>query len=145
MSSAVLKPEPQGIVACTISRDVQIFDLLIEDMEAALGENWGDLSFDDAAAYLQQPDAAGMQFVTIAMDHDDENNLDQIADIIRVAKSQQIKVILITEDVTPAALHQLLRDGGDKFIPYPLPEHELARAIERVLTPTRTDCHSART
>jgi pilus assembly protein CpaE len=135
MSSAVLKPEPQGIVACTISRDVQIFDLLIEDMEAALGENWGDLSFDDAAAYLQQPDAAGMQFVTIAMDHDDENNLDQIADIIRVAKSQQIKVILITEDVTPAALHQLLRDGGDKFIPYPLPEHELARAIERVLTP----------
>ena len=135
MSSAVLKPEPQGIVACTISRDVQIFDLLIEDMEAALGENWGDLSFDDAAAYLQQPDAAGMQFVTIAMDHDDENNLDQIADIIRVAKIQQIKVILITEDVTPAALHQLLRDGGDKFIPYPLPEHELARAIERVLTP----------
>jgi len=40
MSNAVLKSEPQAIVACTISRDVQIFDLLIEDMEAALGENW---------------------------------------------------------------------------------------------------------
>ena len=52
MSNAVLKSEPQAIVACTISRDVQIFDLLIEDMEAALGENWGDLSFDDAASYL---------------------------------------------------------------------------------------------
>jgi pilus assembly protein CpaE len=85
---------------------------------------------------LQQPEASDLQFVTIAMDHDDETNLDQIAGIIRVAKDQQIKVILITEDVSPASLHQLLRDGGDEFIPYPLPEHELARAIERVLTPS---------
>lgn len=60
MSSAALIPEPMSIVACTISRDVQIFDLLIEDMETALGENWGDLSFDEATAYLGQPDAAGL-------------------------------------------------------------------------------------
>jgi len=42
---------------------------------------------------------------------------------------------LITEDVSPASLHQLLRVGGDEFIPYPLPEGELSEAIERVLTP----------
>lgn len=136
MSNAVLKSEPQAIVACTISRDVQIFDLLIEDMEAALGENWGDLSFDDAASYLHQPEAASLRFVTIAMDHEDEDNLDQISHVISVAKSKDIKVILITEDVSPAALHQLLRVGGDEFIPYPLHEHELASAIDRVLTPT---------
>lgn len=136
MSNAVLKSEPQAIVACTISRDVQIFDLLIEDMEVALGENWGDLSFDDAASYLHQPEAASLRFVTIAMDHEDEDNLDQISHVISVAKSKDIKVILITEDVSPAALHQLLRVGGDEFIPYPLPEHELASAIVRVLTPT---------
>jgi len=130
-----MKSDPQTITACTISRDVQIFDLLIEDMETALGENWGDLSFDDAAAYLQQSEADGLQFVTIAMDHDDEDRIDQIATIIRAAKTREIKVILITEDVSPAALHQLLREGGDEFIPYPLPEHELGRAIERVLTP----------
>lgn len=135
MSNAVLKSDTQAIVACTISRDVQIFDLLIEDMEAALGENWGDLSFDDAAAYLEQPDAASLEFVTVAMDHDDEENIDQIASIIGIAKSKGIKVILITEDVSPASLHQLLREGGDEFIPYPLPEHELSKAIERVLTP----------
>lgn len=33
--------EAAPIVACTISRDVQIFDLLIEDMESLLGEAWG--------------------------------------------------------------------------------------------------------
>lgn len=136
MSSAALQSDQQPIVACTISRDVQIFDLLIEDMETALGENWGDLSFDDAATYLQQPEAADLQFVTIAMDHEDEERLAEITQIISIAKANQIKVILITEDVSTAALHQLLREGGDEFIPYPLPEAELARAIERVLTPT---------
>jgi len=135
MSSAVLKSDPSAVVACTISRDVQIFDLLIEDMETALGESWGDLSFEDATAYLQQPEAQDLQFVTIALDHEDEDRIAQIAQIIRMAKESDIKVILVTEDVSPAALHQLLREGGDEFVPYPLPENELSNAIERVLTP----------
>jgi len=135
MSSAVLQHEPQPIVACTVSRDVQIFDLLIEDMEAALGEQWGDLSFDDAIPFLSQPDAAALKFLTIAMDHEDEDRLPLISQIIASAKAKDIKVILITEDVSPAALHNLLREGGDEFVPYPLPENELSRAIDRVLTP----------
>jgi len=134
-SNAIHKSDSPALVACTVSRDVQIFDLLIEDMEAALGESWGDLSFDDALAFLRQPDAAELQFLAIAMDAEDEVNLDRIAAIISAAKTQEIKVILITEDVSPAALHKLLREGGDEFVPYPLPENELANAIERVLTP----------
>lgn len=134
-SNAAAKNEPQPIVACTISRDVQNFDLLIEDMEAALGETWGDLSFDDALPFLQQPDSRTLEFFAIAMDHEDEANIDQIKAIISAAKLKKIKVILITEDVSPTVLHQLLREGGDEFVPYPLPEDELANAIERVLTP----------
>ncbi|WP_341367078.1 AAA family ATPase [Yoonia sp. BS5-3] len=133
-TSPVVQSDPPPIVACTISRDVQIFDLLIEDMEAALGDSWGDLSFEDAATFLAQPDARGLQFVTIAMDANDEDNLEMVANVIETAKAAKIKVILIAEDVSPAALHQLLRQGGDEFVPYPLPENELARAIERVLT-----------
>ena len=133
-TSPVVQSDPPPIVACTISRDVQIFDLLIEDMESALGDSWGDLSFEDAATFLSQPEARGLQFVTIAMDTNDEDNLEMVANVIEVAKAGKIKVILIAEDVSPAALHQLLRQGGDEFVPYPLPENELARAIERVLT-----------
>lgn len=133
-SNPVLKHDPQPIVACTISRDVQIFDLLIEDMETALGESWGDLSFDDALAFLAQPDADSLNFVTVAMDHEDEARLDLISSIIAKAKEKEIKVILITEDVSTAALHTLLRVGGDEFVPYPLPENELANAIDRVMT-----------
>ncbi len=134
-SNAVLKTETPSIVACTVSRDVQIFDLLIEDMETALGENWGDLSFNDAISFLQQQEADDLQFLAIAMDHEDEENIELIKEIIGAAKQRSIKVILITEDVSPASLHQLLREGGDEFVPYPLPEDELANAIDRVLTP----------
>ncbi|MDP5349881.1 MAG: pilus assembly protein CpaE, partial [Paracoccaceae bacterium] len=48
---------------------------------------------------------------------------------------RNIRVILIAEDVSPAALHQLLRQGADEFVPYPLPENELASAIDRIRMP----------
>ncbi|MGC1496768.1 MAG: AAA family ATPase [Sulfitobacter sp.] len=132
MSSSMPQPETAPIVACTISRDVQNFDLLIEDMEDALGESWGDLGFAEALAFFGQPEAEGMEFVALAMDETDEDNLVLMTEIITQAKARDIKVILIAEDVTPAALHSLLRQGADEFVPYPLPEGELAQAIDRV-------------
>ena len=71
-SSAIKNPDPSPIVACTISRDVQNFDLLIEDMEAALGEAWGDLGFSEALAFFNQPEAEALEFVAIAVDETDE-------------------------------------------------------------------------
>ena len=132
MSSSMPQPETAPIVACTISRDVQNFDLLIEDMEDALGESWGDLGFAEALAFFGQPEANNMEFVALAIDETDEDNLVLMTEIITQAKSRNIKVILIAEDVTPAALHSLLRQGADEFVPYPLPEGELAQAIARV-------------
>jgi len=131
-SSAMLQTELAPIVACTISRDVQNFDLLIEDMEAELGESWGDLSFEDAAAFLKQPDAESLEFVAVAIDDQDEENLTEIGELIKTAKARNIKVILIAEEVSPIALHQLLRMGAHDFVPYPLPDGELHEAIERM-------------
>ncbi|WP_425073994.1 AAA family ATPase [Sagittula sp. S175] len=127
--------DPAPIVACTISRDVQNFDLLIEDMETLLGEAWGDLGFDEALAFMTQPEAESLEFVAMAIDAIDEGEVAQLAHIIKGTKSHGIKVILIAEDVTPASLHQLLRTGADEFIPYPLPEGELAAAVERLRMP----------
>jgi pilus assembly protein CpaE len=134
-STQMLQPEPQPITACTVSRDVQNFDLLIEDMESCLGESWGDLGFGDALPFLEQPDASELEFLAIALDEEDEGDLSVISEIIRAAKLRNIKVLLIAEGVSPASLHGLLREGGDEFVPYPLPEGELAQAIDRVLAP----------
>ncbi len=143
MSSGMPQPEPTPIVACTISRDVQNFDLLIEDMEVAVGENWGDLSFDDALAFFGQPDAEALEFVAMAMDHSDEENLVLLGQIITEAKKRGIKVILIAEDVTPVALHKLLRKGADEFVPYPLPEGELKSAIENMRNAEEASKHKS--
>lgn len=129
---ALMNPQPAPIVACTVSRDVSNFDLLIEDMEGELGERWGDLSFEDAVLFLQQPDADELEFIAIAVDSQDEGDLARISGIIAEAKSRGIRVILIAEEVSPIALHQLLRLGADDFVPYPLPEGALHEAIERL-------------
>lgn len=131
----MLQPETAPIVACTVSRDVSNFDLLIEDMEAELGESWGDLTFEDAKTFLTQPDADSLEFIAIAVDDQDEEDLTLIGDIIKTAGSKDINVILIAEEVSPIALHQLLRLGANDFIPYPLPDGELHTAIERIRTP----------
>ena len=133
--SGTPQTETPAIVACTISRDVQTFDLLIEDMEAALGEAWGDLGFSEALTFFNQPEAEALQFVALAIDSADESDLPMMGEIITQAKTRGIKVILIAEDVTPAALHTLLRQGADEFVPYPLPEQELQAAIDRPKAP----------
>ncbi|GAB4384198.1 MAG: AAA family ATPase [Albidovulum sp.] len=127
-----MQPEPTPIVACTISRDVSNFDLLIEDMEAELGESWGDLGFEDAIQFMAQPDADGLEFVAVAVDSEDEADLARISAVIAAAKEKSIKVILIADEVSPMALHQLLKLGADDFVPYPLPENALHEAIERL-------------
>ncbi len=135
MTSATPQDNDTAILACTISRDVQNFDLLIEDMEAALGERWGDLGFAEALAFFSQPEAESLQFVALAIDGEDEDNLTLMGEIIAQAKEKNVKVVLIAEDVTPASLHQLLRKGADEFVPYPLPENELQEAIDRMNQP----------
>lgn len=132
MSNAALQEEPAPIVACTISRDVQNFDLLIEDMENECGENWGDLSLEDASVFFDQPEADTLEFVALAIDQEDETEIDNITDLVRRARAQKIKVLVIAEEVSPIVLHKLLKLGAEEFVPYPLPDGALHDAIERM-------------
>ena len=68
-------PEPAPLLACTISRDVQNFDMLIDDMEIEMGECWGDLTFDEARAFLAQPESETLEFICVAVDGQDEADL----------------------------------------------------------------------
>jgi len=133
--TAAMHTDPAPLLACTVARDVQKFDLLIEDMETELGEAWGDLSFEDARVFFTQPEAKYLEFVAIAIDEEDEINLAAIADLIETANTNGLKVILIAENVSPTALHQLLKLGAREFAPYPLPEGTLHDAIKRLRVP----------
>lgn len=131
-SELALKTEPDPILACTVARDVQTFDLLIDDMESELGESWGDLQLSEARAFFDQPEAQALEFIALAVNGEDESEVGLIRDIINAAIKRNIKVILIADNVSTSGLHQLLKLGAHDFVPYPLPEHALAEAIERV-------------
>lgn len=126
--------EKNVIEACAIARNLEQFDLLIEDLEEKLGPNWGGLDFANAEDILRSSHADTLKFITIALDKKDEDDLTFVANIVGAAKDRGLKIILVTHDLTPISLHQLMRLGADDFVPYPIPENALHESIDRVLT-----------
>ena len=106
------KTEPAPIRACTVSRDVQNFEFLIDDMEAALGEAWGDLSFEDMLVFLDQPEAQALEFLVIAVGADDAAEIEQVETVVAEAHARNLGVILVAADLDPVLLHQLMRAGA---------------------------------
>ncbi|PLS23366.1 AAA family ATPase [Neptunicoccus cionae] len=132
MSAETEHKNADKVIACAIARDIEAFDLLIEDMETEFDENWGALTFEAAEAALNSEIGKDLKLVTIAVDKEDENDLTPVANAIRAASDKGIKVILIPNELNTVALHQLMRMGCDDFAPYPLPEGALHDAIERI-------------
>ncbi len=136
MSSATISTKNAATIrACTVSRDVQNFDLLIEDMELEMGDCWGDLTFTSALKYFDQPEAKSLEFIAIALDDDDSASMAMVEAVIQRATSLNVRVLLIAEELSPISLHRLLRLGATDFVPYPLPEGALHDAIQRLRQP----------
>lgn len=127
-----LKAEPAPILACTVSRNVHEFALLIEDMEAELGDAWGDLTFAEAQGFLQQPEAAALDFMALALTPADEADLGMLGALVQAAKHRGVRCIIVAHDLKPASLRELLRLGAEDFVPYPLGEGALHDAIARL-------------
>ena len=121
--------------AITVSRDVQEFDLLIEDMEAELGERWGDLTFAEAGDFLAQPEARSLRHLILAVDGQDEGALPAIVAVAKTAKRRGLSVVLVADGLSPLVMHELLRAGVDDFAPYPLPANALRDALDRAAAP----------
>jgi len=129
---AIIETLPSALVACTISRNIEEFEGLIDAMEETFGESWGDIPFDDAVPFLQQTDSAGLRFMVVAVNASDEASLDQVSAIVAQGKARGLGVIALSDAVSPAALHKLMRSGADDFLPYPLPEDAFDEAIARL-------------
>ena len=135
MGALIKQSDPAPIRACTVSRDVQAFEFLIDDMEAVLGEAWGDLSFEDTLVFLNQPDAASLECLVVAVSDDDTDDLPLIENVVRSAVARDLGVVLVASDLDAINLHRLMRAGAGEFLPYPVPEGGLGDAIARVTAP----------
>jgi pilus assembly protein CpaE len=129
---AIIETLPSALVACTVSRDIEEFEGLIDAMEDAFGESWGDIGFEDAATFLRKTDTASLKFMIVAVNSDDEATLDKISGIVQKGKARGLGVIVLSDAISPAGLHKLMRSGADDFLPYPLPESAFDEAIARL-------------
>jgi len=132
---AILKAKENPIDAFAIAGDIRRFDLLVEDLDDVMDGAWGSANFKDASKTLSTR-AQDLEFVIVAVDKSDEDDLSHAAEAIKSAKAAGLKVLLVAHDVSPMALHQLMRLGANDFAPYPLPEGALLESIDRLRNST---------
>lgn len=115
--------------SCAISQDLEAYPLLIQEMQAQFGESWGGLEVEDAISVLNSSHANHMESLVMAIGAKDEQHIDLIVEIIKIAKSKSLRTVLVTRDLSASALHSLMRSGADDFVPYPLPHGALSAAM----------------
>ena len=129
---ALILSKEQPTEALAIARDFKKFNLLVEDLDDEFSSSWRQVNFKDAGNALQRANLQALEFVIVAVDRDDEKNLDSASSIIKTAKTLGVRVILIANDLSPMGLHQLMRLGADDFAPYPLPDGTLTDSVRRL-------------
>ncbi len=132
MALKLTKETLAKVEAYAIANDIRRFDLLVEDLDNELSKNWAPLTFEEGLAKYQKDPYDELEFVVVAVDRADEANLGPAANVITSAKSMGLKVLLVAHELSPIALHQLMRLGADDFAPYPLPEGALTDSLERL-------------
>jgi pilus assembly protein CpaE len=126
------KVKPEELEAYAIARDIAGFPLLTEDLDRELSGRWTSLDLDKSDATLRAGPGPDLEFVIVAVSQADETDLSPVARAIKTARDQGLKVLLVAKDLSPMALHQLMRIGADDFAPYPLPEGALNDSILRL-------------
>lgn len=124
--------------SCAISQDLEAYPFLIQQMQQQFGENWGGLELDDAISVLNSAHAEHMESMIMAISAKDEQHIDLIIEIVKVAKSKNLCTVLVTRDLSASALHGLMRSGADDFVPYPLPDGALFASLGQQKIASRT-------
>ncbi len=123
------------IRACTVGSNILQFEHLIDEMELTFGDAWGDLQVAEIVQFLTQEDAKTLELLVFALSNADANDHEAICQVVQSAATANIPSIVVAADISPAALHKIMRAGAQEFLPYPLPEGEMQACIQRINAP----------
>jgi len=132
MALTLSKKDQAKVDAFALANDIRRFDLLTEALDNELDKNWSPLTFEEGLEDFKKDPYDELEFVVVAVDRADEADLAPAAAVIKSAKALGLKVLLVAHELSPVALHQLMRLGADDFAPYPLPEGALAESFDRL-------------
>ena len=130
------KAKADDAEAYVIARDISGFDLLTTGLDTELSGRWAPVALDNAESAMKAGVGPELEFVIVAVTDKEESDLSSVIKIIKTARDLGLKVLLVAKDVSPVALHQLMRTGADDFAPYPLPEGSLSESISRLRSST---------
>lgn len=128
---ALIKLKERVIDVFAATRDIKRFPALTEELTEHFAKNWAVGSFREAMESLNRGSLDNVEMVFVCVDKTDEDSLEQIVAFIKGVKKQGLSVILVANDVSAIALHQLMRHGADDFIPFPPPKDAFGDAINR--------------
>ncbi len=124
-----LTTEGPTLQVCLAARDLSAFSLLVEDLHAELGENWGELTLNEASDFLDDTAASNMALLVVAVDEDDRDGLINVEKVIAKARRIGLATLLVAEDLTDLEIYQLTQCGATPHVEYPLQEGDLAIAL----------------
>jgi len=127
-----LRSKPAPIQAVAVSGDLRHFDMLIEDMEAELGDAWKDMTLSESLALMRQPADLGLSFLTLALRAEDEQQIEDWTHLIEVAASRGVPVIVVGEDLSPVLQQACLDHGAFSILSYPLDRSTLHDGITKI-------------
>jgi len=108
------------------------FEQLNGELHGLFGQNWGNVTVAAAGEMLGRGAMIGDETLIVCVESEDEHNLEPIDSFVRAAKKAGFTVVLIAKDVSPTALHHLLKLGADDFAPYPLPDNALSNIFNNL-------------
>ena len=118
--------------ALVFSGNFSAADALIEDLDTQFGEDqWLEVPLGDAENMLSIA-SSDDSFVIVALSSDDDESVEQSAQLIRQAREYGLSVLLIVGDISPRTMHRIMREGVAEFAPYPEPAGALIDAIDRL-------------
>lgn len=128
----LLKVKSDEVEVFAISSNMDGFPSLVSDLNRELAGRWAPMSLNNGENAIKAGAAGDLEIAIVCVSEDDEEDLASAIRVVRAARDHGLKVLLVVKDVSPAALHQLLKVGADDFAPYPLADGLLADTITQM-------------
>ncbi len=129
---ALLKVKSEEVEVFAIARDMDEFAALRDDLNTELSGRWSPLDLSKGEAAIKAGVGQDLEIAIVAVGKEDEQDLTTATRVIQAARDHGLKVLLVAKDVSPSALHTLLKTGADDFAPYPLPDGALSDSITKM-------------
>ncbi len=116
-----------GAQMLVVAEDVARFSGLKEELEAEFpGGGWRTAPLRAMRKALEDRKPA---FALIAVEPEDLARLEELIALVALCRNRGTSVILLVQDLAPAAVHRLMRAGAGDFLPAPVPPGALGESL----------------